>query len=270
MPNCLRRPGWDCPKMAQRVMGRDIPQNRGTFEAANQTQQSVALNNVKFHNEVVADGRRGSQGQDLAERGRMPAISLSGEQQEGGDRWATWRTSRTLSREKAESREGWSRGRLLWRPQWDKRTGLQLAAIKDHALRSTWTLWPQQRGKMREQFFKGKVLWIFWELKWEWSYRREKFSSTILTAQLGSCISSFTAGHEYFLYPAPSLIGFWMGKSPFYSQYPARSQVGNALPLSLTSEVECIFEETFLSSTMGSADGAQIIQVSQIPGICMC
>lgn len=69
--------------MAQSVMGRDILQTAGLLRQ-HQTQQSVG-NNVKFHNEVVADGRRGSQGQDLAERGKMLAISLSGEQQEGGD-----------------------------------------------------------------------------------------------------------------------------------------------------------------------------------------
>lgn len=107
--------GKTVPKLHS-VKGRNILQTEGLLRQ-HQTQQSVALNNVKFYNEVVADGRRGSQGQDLAERGRMLAISLSGEQQEGGDIWATWRTSRTLSRVKAESREGWCSGRLLWRPQ---------------------------------------------------------------------------------------------------------------------------------------------------------
>lgn len=64
-------------------MGRDILQTAGLLRH-HQTHQSVE-NNVKFHNEVVADGRRGSQGQDLAERGKMLAIRLPGEQQEGGD-----------------------------------------------------------------------------------------------------------------------------------------------------------------------------------------
>lgn len=115
----------------------------------------------------------------------------------------------------AESREGWCSGRLVWRPQYDKTIELQLAGIKDHSQRSAWTLWPQERRKRREQFFKGKMLWIFRELKWEWSYRRKKFSSIVLTAQLGSCISSFTAGHEYFLFPNPSFTEFWTGKKSF-------------------------------------------------------
>lgn len=69
--------------MTHGVMGRDSLQTAGLWRQ-HQTQQSVG-NNVRFHNEVVADGRRGSQGQELAERGKMLAISLSGEQQEGGD-----------------------------------------------------------------------------------------------------------------------------------------------------------------------------------------